>query len=60
MQLNNPMSDGNVKINLDKGRDGVEEILIMAAIGSIRYLSYQGTPNVNTRLTQIVNNASAQ
>lgn len=33
---------------------------LRASIGLINYLNHQGTPNVNARLTNIVNNAGAQ
>ncbi|KAI4621511.1 hypothetical protein J4E80_003881 [Alternaria sp. BMP 0032] len=62
MQLHDAMSDTNVKTELDNGVVGAQKILrrIKAAIATIRYLNYEGDPNVNYRLTQIVNNAGAQ
>lgn len=35
-------------------------IVLRASISFINYLNFQATPNVNTRLTNIVNNAGAQ
>lgn len=62
MQLHDAMSDTNVETELDNGVVGAQKILrrIKAAIATIRYLNYGGDPNVNYRLTQIVNNAGAQ
>jgi len=61
MRGNNPIAlDRLPGLAQDKANPGYVLTRLRAAIGLIRYLNYQGTPNVNQRLTNIINNAGEQ
>lgn len=61
MQGNNPMARDRLR-RLAAGTDRPRQVMVMlrASVAFINYMNYQNVPDVNGRLTTIVNNAGAQ